>query len=545
MGNLDTFSPSDDTDASFDAPVVSTGKGETPQASPDHAIASPTEIRASLDAVLSGLPADMRADFLARFDALDPTKKNAAAAELSKLRTLLESGQVNDGVFLLEKILPAIKQEVRNIRDSDPLGELKNAIGLDRIKASPAYAAAEKKITPKTHPDPERREAAMTAYAILHDPELQTVARQNLGEAKANDLIADLQRQFPEPKNIPISVEPRKAAWTRREEGQFQALGGDMKQPVERVADAYTFTNDKGHRMRLDTSSTPPIVSRIDERMGGVAAEVRAAPYESVHGAETVLASIDMDIRRLEHRRDATAQNIAAAAARFQMPTSSDDTPEKIGDALDAALAIEEQKAGGNAASFAIDPKIDPFESSAELAALEPPDPAAGKRFSDARTALAGLRETLKETTATLEEARTRKQEAEAFRDRVLATYKASLEEANEQTGRNLDHFNDAGGRFLGPDGLKAVFDTVNENIGFRRILGLPSAFDLSTKLDEGHHRAFARIMTEIIGEDLFDPMTHTLKKERVTEDKRTVSLDDGYIREKLQARGIVSADGS
>jgi len=52
--------------------------------------------------------------------------------------------------------------------------------------------------------------------------------------------------------------------------------------------------------------------------------------------------------------------------------------------------------------------------------------------------------------------------------------------------------------------------------------------------------------MTGLIGEDLFDPTSQMLKKERQTEDGRGVPLDDEYIRDKLRARGIVSGgDGA
>jgi len=279
-----------------------------------------------------------------------------------------------------------------------------------------------------------------------------------------------------------------------REESQFQALGGDPKKPADRVGDAYTFTNEQGHRMRFDTSSVPPVVSRIDERMGGVAAEVRAASSDNVYASERTIAGLDEAIRGLEAKREGIGKRIAAAAERLGSPIDPDNQ-DKTAEALDAAIAAQEARAKGNAESVGFDPSANPLDDPAALTSYEPHDPHELERLAKARAELGELRKTLQETATAIEEAREQRRQAGAAHDSALAAYKTSLEEANDRAGRNLDYFNDAGGRLLGPDGLSTVFGTVNENVGFRRALGLPGVFDLGGELEPEHRRAFARIM--------------------------------------------------
>lgn len=228
LGSPDLFAPADDSAADLlAAPVAPTGGRETREASPDAPLALPADPRAALEQALAVLTPEQRTDFLARFDALDAAGKKAFAAESEKIFALFREARINDGKRMLDKVLPHRKKENKedNEKFDNALAALVKAIGPEKIKASPKYAEAGKKITEKTHPDPAKREEARVAYAVLHDTGLQQVARQNLGEDKANDLLFDLQRRFPDPKTPPITDPKPGSRMTGREENHFAALG--------------------------------------------------------------------------------------------------------------------------------------------------------------------------------------------------------------------------------------------------------------------------------------------------------------------------------
>lgn len=296
--------------------------------------------------------------------------------------------------------------------------------------------------------------------------------------------------------------------------------------------------------MRFDASSVPPVVSRVDERMGGVAAEVRSVPFDAAQAARSAVEDLDLTVRALEAKREDIRKRLAAAAEKAGSPLDPDD-PDKTAAALDAFLAKREEAAKGNAEAVGFGPEDNPLDDPEKVARLDPADPRELERLAKGRADLASLRESLKETLAALEAAKEQRGKAEAARDRAIAEFKDAFERDNERVGRNLDRYGGAGGRFLGPDGLSAVFDTVNESVGFRRMLGLPSPFDLSGELEPEHGRAFARIVDELTGESLHDPQTFALKTTRETEDGRTVALDDEYVRDRLRARGLLSQDGA